>query len=54
MNCVDLNCGNIEATSSFDTHAKCMAVDAVLLCTVRATNGASVPGCMARGACSSY
>ncbi|CAK64874.1 unnamed protein product (macronuclear) [Paramecium tetraurelia] len=53
-NCVDLNCGNIEATTSYDTHAECVAVDTTLLCTVRATNGAAVPGCTARGACSSY
>ncbi|CAK64788.1 unnamed protein product (macronuclear) [Paramecium tetraurelia] len=52
--CVDLNCGNIEATTTYDTHAECVAVDTQLLCTVRATNGAAVPGCMARGACSSY
>ncbi|CAD8145016.1 unnamed protein product [Paramecium octaurelia] len=52
--CVDLNCGNIEATTSYDTHTECVAVDASLLCTVRATNGAAVAGCMARGACSSY
>ncbi|CAD8108961.1 unnamed protein product [Paramecium primaurelia] len=52
--CVDLNCGNIEATTSYDTHAECVAVDATLLCTVRASNGAAASGCMARGACSSY
>jgi len=47
-----LNCGNIETTTSYDTHAECAAVDST--CTVRATNGAAAPGCMARGACSSY
>ncbi|CAK64863.1 unnamed protein product (macronuclear) [Paramecium tetraurelia] len=52
--CVDLNCGNIEATTSYDTHAECVAVDTNLLCTVRAANWAAVPGCTARGACSSY
>jgi hypothetical protein len=49
-----LSCGNIEATASFDTHAKCVAVDSTLKCTVRATNGAAVQGCMARGACATY
>ncbi|CAD8070415.1 unnamed protein product [Paramecium primaurelia] len=53
-NCVDLSCGLIEKTSSFDTHAKCMAVDAKLLCTVRAAEGIPQPGCMARIICSSY
>nr|AAS94225.1 surface antigen A [Paramecium tetraurelia] len=52
--CVDLNCGNIEATTTYDSHSECVAVDSTLLCTVRATNGAAVPGCMARGSCSSY
>lgn len=52
MTCVDLNCGNIEATSSYDTHAECVAVDSS--CTVRASNGSAAPGCMARGACSAY
>ncbi|CAD8183449.1 unnamed protein product [Paramecium pentaurelia] len=52
--CVDLNCGNIEASSLYDTHNECVVVDATLACTVRATNGAAVQGCMARGACSSY
>ena len=49
-----MNCGNIEATASYDSHSECVAVDATLACTVRATNGAAVPGCMTRGACSSY
>ncbi|CAD8124653.1 unnamed protein product [Paramecium sonneborni] len=53
-NCVDLNCGNIEATSSYDTHTECVGVDATLACTVRATAGAAVAGCMARGSCGSY
>ncbi|CAD8110299.1 unnamed protein product [Paramecium primaurelia] len=52
LTCVDLNCGNIEATSSYDTHAECVAVDSS--CTVRASNGSAAPGCMARGACSAY
>ncbi|CAD8157963.1 unnamed protein product [Paramecium octaurelia] len=52
--CVDLNCGNIEATTSYDTHNECVAVDSTLACTVRATNAAAVQGCMARGACASY
>nr|P17053.1 RecName: Full=G surface protein, allelic form 168; Flags: Precursor [Paramecium primaurelia]CAA36378.1 unnamed protein product [Paramecium primaurelia] len=52
--CVDLNCGNIEASTLYDTHNECVVVDATLACTVRATNGAAVQGCMARGACSSY
>nr|CAA09180.1 surface antigen G [Paramecium tetraurelia] len=52
--CVDLNCGNIETSTSFDTHNECVAVDSTLACTVRATNGAAVQGCMARGACASY
>lgn len=52
MNCVDFSCGNIEATSSYDNHAKCAAVDST--CTVRATNGSAAQGCMTRGACSSY
>ncbi|CAD8125030.1 unnamed protein product [Paramecium sonneborni] len=52
MTCVDFSCGNIEATSSYDNHAKCAAVDST--CTVRATNGSAAQGCMARGACSSY
>nr|P13837.1 RecName: Full=G surface protein, allelic form 156; Flags: Precursor [Paramecium primaurelia]CAA27514.1 unnamed protein product [Paramecium primaurelia] len=52
--CVDLNCGNIEATTLYDTHNECVAVDATLACTVRATNGAAAQGCMARGACASY
>ncbi|CAD8176985.1 unnamed protein product [Paramecium pentaurelia] len=52
MNCVDFSCGNIEQTSSYDNHTKCQTVDSN--CTVRATNGAAVPGCMTRGACSSY
>ncbi|CAD8109130.1 unnamed protein product [Paramecium primaurelia] len=50
--CVDFSCGNIEQTSLYDTHSKCSSADST--CTVRATNGAAVPGCMARGACSSY
>ncbi|CAD8176961.1 unnamed protein product [Paramecium pentaurelia] len=50
--CVDLNCGNIETTTSFDTDAECAAVDPS--CTVRATNNLAAPGCMARGACNSY
>jgi Notch-like protein len=50
-----LSCGTVEATNSFDTHAKCYAVDSsTLKCTVRATNGVAALGCMARGACSSY
>ncbi|CAK64868.1 unnamed protein product (macronuclear) [Paramecium tetraurelia] len=52
LNCVDFSCGNIEATSSYDSHAKCIAVDST--CTVRAANGAAVAGCMAKGACSAY
>ncbi|CAD8109099.1 unnamed protein product [Paramecium primaurelia] len=52
MNCVDFSCGNIEQTSSYDNHTKCQTVDSN--CTVRATNGAAVAGCMTRGACSSY
>ncbi|CAD8109110.1 unnamed protein product [Paramecium primaurelia] len=50
--CVDFSCGNIEQTSLYDTHTKCSTVDSN--CTVRATNAAAVPGCMTRGACSSY
>jgi hypothetical protein len=49
-----LSCGNVEATTSFDTHSECYGVDSTLKCTVRATNGAAVAGCMARGTCGSY
>jgi hypothetical protein len=54
LTCVDLSCGNVEATASYDTHTECVGVSATLLCTVRATGGAAVSGCMARGSCSSY
>ncbi|CAD8157933.1 unnamed protein product [Paramecium octaurelia] len=54
MICVDLTCRNIEVTSLFDTHSECVAVDSTLACTVRAADGAAIPGCMSRGACSSY
>ncbi|CAD8045375.1 unnamed protein product [Paramecium sonneborni] len=49
--CVDLNCGNIEATSSFDSHNKCVTVDTTLACTVRATNGTAIAGCMFKWYC---
>jgi len=52
--CVDLACGNIEVSNLFNTHEECLAVDPILACTVRAVNKVAVPGCMARGPCSSY
>ncbi|CAK72099.1 unnamed protein product (macronuclear) [Paramecium tetraurelia] len=52
--CVDLACANIEVSNLYNTHAKCFAVDSNLGCTVRALNKVAVPGCMARGPCSSY
>ncbi|CAK82827.1 unnamed protein product (macronuclear) [Paramecium tetraurelia] len=52
--CVDLTCSNIEATSLFDTHNKCVAVDSSLACTVKQSNGVAVPGCVERSRCSLY
>ncbi|CAK61619.1 unnamed protein product, partial (macronuclear) [Paramecium tetraurelia] len=49
-----LVCQIIEVSNLYNTHAKCFAVDSNLGCTVRALNKVAVPGCMARGPCSSY
>ncbi|CAD8120354.1 unnamed protein product [Paramecium sonneborni] len=54
QNCVDLKCENIEATISYDSHGECYAVDQQLACTVKASEGIAIAGCMSRVSCDSY